>query len=73
MDDKSNSSFLQQAEVLIQRVMALTYLTGCDRNQSLDFLYSLQVAWATLELVFLLRVRQMKAPASISFERSTPV
>lgn len=35
-------------------------------------LYSLQVAWATLELVFLLRVRQMKAPASISFERSTP-
>lgn len=36
------------------------------------FVYSLQVACATFELVFLLRVRQMKAPASISFERSTP-
>ena len=34
--------------------------------------YSLQVACATLELVFRLRVRQMKAPASINFERSTP-
>lgn len=33
---------------------------------------SLQVACATLELVFLFRERHMKAPASISLGRSTP-
>lgn len=35
-------------------------------------LYSLQDACATLELVFLFRIRQMKAPAFISFDMSTP-
>lgn len=43
-----------------------------NRALCLGLVYSLQVACATLELVFLLRVRQMKAPASISLGRSTP-
>lgn len=46
--------------------------TVWERANRLICVYSLQTACATLELDFLLSVRQIKAPASISFERSTP-
>ena len=52
--------------------MVTPQCTVCERAHGMAFVYSLQLACATLEFVFLLRLRQMKAPAVISLERSTP-